>query len=295
MLYSSYNVHFHETQLSILYQQICKDLPKIEDLSIGEESLFDTDTLHFKNIILSLANIAQSLFVSLTLTIEKILKKYELILNKYQQILLPNIQNIDTTKFETSTAKIVPHHILQTRLQSLKKVYSLLNNVDTVISYPASNSNSWSTPHIEQAFTSLLDIGFDANKLNLIKKVSTSYDAKRVRQSLSEAGYSEQDISGLIGEVREFTPYVTQSYTRNLNKKLSSLSDSLIKQKEALDNDSVKSESQKILENKTISNKIMRLWWISHFIKAAYTIASDILDDIVTICKIALRSINQGE
>ena len=50
---------------------------------------------------------------------------------------------------------------------------------------------------------------------------------------------------------------------------------------------------QEELEEKKhiLSIKLARLWWVSHFIKATHVVASDVVIDILKICKVAERCI----
>ena len=280
MEYSNVIMKYHDNQIESIYTQLCNCNPNTF-LSTGfENSSFEL----IKDIGYQIGALAHSLFVKLSMVINKLTKDYAILFDKYVNILNNNRENIDITKFSNSKVTCTNYITTVKRLQTVTHLFTILNNIDSIISA----SGNWDTPEIKKSFDLLINIGFDTNSQSLINKPSPSYTNDDISQTVLQHQYTLDKMFSLIEQVKPLEKYTKSGYVVNLNKKFASISQKLVEQKRAANQD------PNINQDK-IKIQLIRVWWCSHFIKAVYTISNDIVSTMLKLCKAASNSIKHNE
>ena len=280
MEYSNVILEYHNNQIKTIYTQLCNCNPNIF-LSTG----FETGSFELiKSITYQISALAHSLFIKLSMLINKLTKDYAILFDKYVNILNSNRENIDITKFSNSKITCTNYITTVKRLQTVTHLFTILNNIDSVVSAPG----NWDTPEIKKSFDLLINIGFDTNSQSLINKPSPSYTNDEISQTILQHQYTLDKIFSLVEQVKQLEKYTKSSYIVNLNKKFTSISQKLVEQKRAANQDSN-------IDQDKIKTQLIRIWWCSHFIKAVYTISNDIVSTMLKLCKAAVNSIKPDE
>lgn len=279
-------------ELSALYMEIKQDLGILE---VGDESFGDVAKSVGSGILSGIKYLAKKigrlttrLIMSLRNVAERTFLRYESIVHRWNKRIINNTKNLDMEKFDNRKIRVVSYDTLSKRIDAVYKVQHLLNNVEAVCDSPVNpNSEDWRTSEFMSAYRAMQDIGFDANRFDLVRKVSADYDKARIKGSVEGLGYTFATLRSLVEKIGPIAKYADKKTVTQLTDQFVKYSDQLttyeksIKEHEDLDSEE-REEKMHIL-----NIKIARLWWLSHFVKANYVIAGDIVMDVLKLSKVA--------
>lgn len=284
-----------------LYLEIKEDLLVLDNSDLAaQESLGQILSVSKSGIGFigqKISSLFNRLFVSLRNLTEKILFRHNTIITKWNNRIMKNLNHIDNSKFSQYVTRIVPYHILEKRISVLLKLHHVIDNIESIceakIDY---NSEDWRTPEITSMYTKLSEIGLDATRLNLLNKVSSSYDKVRLKSTVDNLGYSINNLTDVISKIKPIVQYADFGSVKKISNRFVAYSDKLAKYEESLRFNEEDMSSSELEEKRHILKiKLARLWWISHFIRATYVIADDIVIDVLKLCKIAERCISKED
>jgi hypothetical protein len=276
-----------------LYEELKYDL---QITSAGTEG-FGDDVLTVASASLSyisekLGKLSVKLVHSLRNSMELIVLRYSSIVFRWQKRISANLSKINNDRFSERKASIVDKEQLLLRISAVQKLHHVLDNVELVCEAPVkSNSVDWRTPEFMQAYDAMMKIGFDANRFDLVKKASAVYDEARTKGTLDAHGYTVSDIEELIELIKPLAHYAQSNQAKALAKRFVDYSDKLVKYETSLREQTDLDDFERQERLSVLNIRIARLWWLSHFIKAANVLATDVVKDVLTICKIAEQCI----
>lgn len=286
-MYTNDTIAYYNKQLLDTYKAICNNNPNTpiialylanEDFELEPTSSSILSTL--KRFLTQLDIVIKSLFVKLSLTLQIITKRYNVIFNKYYTAISTNKNKINTSTFYNTRLNIVNNITMWKRIKAAQQLFSILSNMDGVLNA----SGHWDTIELKRGFDYLIEIGYDAQSQALINKVSDSYRNDSITQTVNQHMYSINGLIELLNRAKSFEQYTRDSFVVNLKRKFAIVSERLVTEKR-LTEDPAK---QQILQT-----KLMRLWWCSHFIKAAYIITNDVCRDLSKLCVAANNAIEE--
>jgi hypothetical protein len=234
-------------------------------------------------VVLTMRNLAENVFL-----------RYSAIMLRWDKRIKLNLNKIDGSKFGNTSVTIVPKNLLMKRISALIKLHHILNNIESICDSPVKHDSAdWRTPEIMIAYRAMTEIGFDANRFNLIGKVSAAYDQSREKNLISQLGYTTHDLLEIISGMKTLSVYAQENSLKHITTRFVDYSDKLTAYEESL-NKLDDMDSEELATKKHILDiKLARLWWISHFIKSSYVVAGDVVVDILKLCKIAERCISE--
>ena len=282
----------NEEALALLYSEIRFDLQLTSAAEEFGDTAKDVVVSGLKYISKKLGYLVTRLLHSMRNVAEKAFSRYESIMFRWNKRLSSNISNIDSVAFENRKISVVPREVLLARIDAIHKVHHLLDNIGQVCeSQIRQGSNDFRTSEIMSAFRAMSDIGFDANRYNLVKQVSSLYDDAREHATLENLGYSTSELPTIISRISGIAKYANSSDVKKLNLRFVAYADKLTEYEKSIKEQEDLSFEEKEELLHTVDIKIARLWWIAHFIKAAYVVTGDIVIDILKICKTAEQCI----
>lgn len=287
-MYSNDTIAYYNTQLLNTYKSLCNNNPETpyiltlvanEEFDMTPTSSGVLSTL--MRFLSQLGIVVKSLFVKLSLTLQIITKRYNNIFNKYYTAISTNKSNIDTTKFYNTKIDMVNNIVMRKRIRAVQQLFSILSNMDNILNA----SGPWDTVELKRAFSYLVEIGYDTQSQSLVNKISSSYKNDTISQTVNQHMYSINGLVSLLDTVRSFEPYTKDSFVTNLKRKFANCSEKLVNESRLTEDTSKK---------QILQVKLMRLWWCSHFIKAAYIITNDICRDMSKLCVAANNAIEES-
>lgn len=275
-MYTSDTISYYNNLLETTYKSLCDNNPN-NILFLANEEFEDTNvhasfSSQLFNFLKQLNIVITALFVKISTKIKTITKQYDTLFNKYYKELSDNKNNIDTEDFYNTKIAIAPYIVTYKRIKTIQQLFAILDNMDSILNA----SGSFETPEMKRAFDLLIDIGFDAQNQSLINKSTGSYKNDTITQSVYQHMYTVDKLLSLIDSVKSMEKYTKYSWTVNLRRKFDNVSNKLTNEKRVLDKDNTTKANE-------LQTKIKRLWWCSHFIKAAYTITNDVCKDLVKL------------
>lgn len=264
----------------------------------GQEELMDS-LVSFANLALrylgaGLFMLGERTFNSVRRISEKRFMNYKSMMTNWKSRVWKNARSIDGQAFDAYTCTIVPHAEMVKRIQAVESIHKLLSNISGI--YNANvpkNSDEWSTPECDKAIANLEKIGFKAKNLDMLNTISKQYANARKKQPLYLHGYTPKRILELMTRCEKLAEYGDEKYIQSFEDTYLKYSNQCEEfedetSQKSFDND-LKEEpnpkTKKELQEREHESKIRaaRLWWLAHFLKAAYTITGDILADIETL------------
>jgi hypothetical protein len=284
-MYTSDTISYYNNILETTYKSLCDNNPNTILFLVGNEEFEDTRlspsfSSQLINFIKQFSIVINALFVKLSVKIKMITKKYDSLFSKYYKELTNNKDNIDIEDFYNTKLSITPYITLYKRIKAIQQLFPILDNMDSIIN---ASGNAIETPEMKKAFDYLTDIGFDAQNQSLISKVSNNYKNDTITQTVNQHMYTVDKIISLLNNLKSVEKYTKYSWAVNLKRKFDMVSTKLTNERRIIDNDNTRKNELQI--------KIKRVWWCSHFIKAAYTITNDVCKDLTKLSHAASQCI----
>lgn len=289
---------------------------KLGMMEIGEDLLPDRDTNHtmytkagcedlsqtmltFAGVALKylgngLAFLAERVFKLLRNQAEKSFMNNQQILTNYKTRVWKSARDLDGVKFDATQVNVVPYDQLVKRVAAVEAVHRALEKVDSIYSAPVSSNDSWVTAECERAISAMEKIGFQARHYDFLTTVSKTYATARKKQPLYLHKYTPKNIMGLIDRCERLSKYMDPDYISSFEDKYEKCTDKLNIYELNTD---LKDFSEKEVEQREHDAKIRaaRLWWVAHFVKAAYTVTNDIFADIEKLANATERCVATSE
>ncbi len=253
------------------------------------DSLMDFAGLTLKYLGHGLYALSERTFDSIRVQAEKSFMSYPSMVTTWKSRVWENARDIDGRKFDAYTLKVVPHAVMVKRIHAVEQVHKVLSSISAIYNAPVSKRNDdWTTPECTKAITALDKIGIDAGSLDMMNEVSKQYDSARKKQPMYLHGYTPKRILDIMTRCEKLAEYGDTKYISKFEDQYLSHVDTL-EDKEAntsmakMEEEETKlTKKSKQIEEDEHEEKVKaaRLWWLAHFLKAAYQITSDILKDV---------------
>lgn len=233
-----------------------------------------------------LFTVARATFNTITLKSEKTVKSYKKTLEIWKDRVWVNARSVDGVKFDDYVIKIVPYKVLKDRINAVLAIHKALENVEAIMNAPVASDNYWLTNECQKAIDYMSKIGFNAKNYNMLTdELSNSYKNAEIKQPIFLHKYTLNNIMGLLNHVDKIVNYASPKYIREYQEKFEDCTydldekegDILLKEG---DDDSVKNDKIVAKDKYELAMRSSRMWWIIHFIKAAYFVTNDIFKDI---------------
>ena len=239
-----------------------------------------------KSVVSAIGSGLSKLFNKLSFTVAKLSKLYNLLFSKYTSVIVNNRHEIDLDKYSELQVKVASYKTNQERLVTVKQLFHLLENIETIV---ASEPTQLDHPEITKSFKLLMEIGFNINESRIAFKVGDEYSKESIKGTLEQHGYEFSNLISFIKDVRSIEKYASKSFYKEIDNNLTQLSSKILKENKQLKNIEITEETKsKYLQNQI---QVMRIWWCSHCTKAAYIIATDIIEDALNICSAVIKLI----
>ena len=280
-MYSAEIIEYHTKQLEILYSEILDNAEY--KVYLGYEDFddeYDSDSSDkssskAKKILHNVAAIVKSMFVTLSYNLAKMAKLYNTLSNKYNKI-LSNPSHINETKFKNTRVTVIPH-------DKMIKMIKLCNALFELLKDPISSTNSNNSSDFKEVKQALLEIGLDINKLNFKDALSKSYKNNKVKQSIHMHKYEVEDLKDLLQDISIYKDITSSMFVSSIRKKVIAQSTKLTEEFNTADEE----------DKEKIQTKVTKLWMLANFIKPAYTIANDVCKDLLTLCDVARKCVEE--
>lgn len=244
-------------------------------------------------LIKRISRIATRLLILLRSTGEQIFSTYTAILERWDKRLKNNIGRIDNTKFGSYKLSIPDYEVMKKRIAVLNKLHFLIDNLEHVCDSPAQrDTNDWRVPEFMAAYRAMQEIGFDSTSYDLIRKLSPGYKKQKYKATLDAHGYMVAHLQELVKDCSIVAKYASKSTRDIIHTKVTHYSDQLLKYEQAVRTNEDMDESSKNEKLQQIDMKIARLWWITHFINSLYKVSSDVVNDVLNLCKVAEKAMH---
>ena len=273
---------------------------------VATEGLMDALS-SFANLALKylgdgLMTLADRTFSSIRTTAEKRFMNYASMMTAWRARVWKNSREIDGRKFDAYVVNVVPHAVMVKRIQAVEAVHKALSNIGGIYNAPVrKNSDDWTTPECEKAITALGNVGIDASSLDMLSTMSKQYDRARKKQPLYLHGYTPKRILDIMTRCEKLAEYGDASYISKFEETYLKHTDTL----EDKEQDTTMKRLGEDLSEKELKNldedehenriRAARLWWLAHFLKAAYQVTSDILADVEVLMKATERTLADEE
>lgn len=250
----------------------------------GDESLADPlakfALFTLKSFGHGLAFVADRVFNLLRRKTEKTLLSYTNTTGVWKSRVWKNLRNIDGVKFDDYMLSVPPYAVLKDRVNAVLAIHQALANVTGIYDGSVAQGNYWLTTDCQKAIDAMAKIGFDARNHDiLVESISETYKRATIRQSMFMHKYTLKNIMELFNKVQQIAEYASPAYIEKYQKKFDACIDKLNDAEGAIiedDNDEKLTEKEKAAREYEISMRAARLWWITHFIRSAYLVTSDI-------------------
>lgn len=270
------------------------------------ESLMNLANLALRYLGGGLYILGERTFSSVRRMSEKKFLNYKDVMTTWKNRVWKNTRDLDGRKFDAYTLSVVPHAEMVKRIQAVESIHKLLNNVSGIYNAAVSkSSDDWMTPDCEKAINNLEKIGFHAKHLDMLNTVSKQYANSRKKQSLYLHGYTPKRILDLMSRCEKLAEYGDEKYIKQFEDTYLKFTDqcetfeeeTVSKQTELSEKDELTAKEKKELDERQHESKIRaaRLYWLAHFLKAAYVITGDILSDIEALSVAVERCISKEE
>lgn len=276
------------------------------EVARGNEAL--TDTLaSFAGIALKylgngLFALGERTFEMIRNQTEKRFLSYPSMVTNWKSRVWSNARSIDGKEFDAYKVDVVPHAELIKRIQAVEAVHKALDNVSAIVNAPvAKNSDDWTTPECDKAIQAMEKIGFKAKNYDFLNTVSKTYAGARKKQPLYLHGYTPKRILDVLTRCEKLASYGDPKYIEKFEETYLSQTDKLedyeadtdLKSAEVTDKGDVKNKKEIEMREHESKIRAARLWWLAHFLKAAYTVTSDILRDAETLATATSRTLSK--
>lgn len=261
-------------------------------LNYGYEDFQDTTEILIEKIKYISSMIMDSLtkiFNKLSFIIAKISKKYDLLFNRYLNIILSNKQYINIEELNNIVINTVDYKTLFSRLSASKYIFGILENINMII---IESEDSIETPQLKKIFTLLIELGININRAKPKSRYTDNdiYSQYTKKEKFKDHGYTLQNIISLLKDIKGFEKYTSKVYVKSVNVELTKITNTLLQEANR-----IKNLDQRDKDNRKryaeIQVKIMRAWWCANIAEVCYHIADDITDDLLTIVESIIKFI----
>lgn len=229
----------------------------------------------------------------------KAFNDYKHILAIWKTKVWKNSRLIDGNKFDAYTIRMVPYAILKDRINAVLAIHQALEHVKTILDAPVQANNNWLTTDCQKAIDVMAKIGYNATDFNMLDdSLSSMYNKASLKQAIFLHKYTLNNIMGLFDYVEKIANYADPKYIKAYEEKFELCTDKLnedeedILHKEMEDTEDTK-EKEIVKDKYELSMRSSRMWWIIHFIKAAYKVTNDIFKDMERLTIISERCISK--
>ena len=256
-----------------------------EDFRETTETIIDK----IKQITSAIGEGLVTIFNKLSFIVAKLSKKYDLLFNRYYDILVDNRHSVNIDELNSVTLKVVDYNTLVHRLNAAKYIFSILENIDTVI---MESSESIETPQLKRIFALLIELGVNINKEKPKYRYTDNdiYSQHVKKEKFKDHGYTLQNTISLLKDIKGFEKYTSKVYVKSLNIELSKLTSTLLQEATK-----IRSLDHRTKDNKKryteVQVKIMRAWWCASVAEVCYHVADDITNDLLTIVEAIIKFI----
>lgn len=269
------------------------------------ESLINLTSIGLKYLGGGLFSLGERTFSAIRRQSERRFMNYKDMMVAWRSRVWKNVRNIDGEEFDAYVINVVPHAEMIKRIQAVEAIHKLLGNISGIYNAPVPKSGvDWSTPECDKAIAQLEKIGIKAKNLDMLNTVSKQYAQARKKQPLYLQGYTPKRILDLMNRCEKLAEYGDPTYIKNFEEKYLGLSDKTEELESKADEKSMdytsNEEGMTAKEKKEVEAmdneakiKAARLWWLAHFLKAAYAITVDILEDVERLSVAVERCISR--
>ena len=221
----------------------------------------------------------------------RIAKKYDKLLEMWNNNINKNLRNIDEEKYTSLKVKVVNIRELYLRVEFIKDIYTILSDVKRVVN---DSSSEWKTVEIDKLLKSSMRVGFDASSFNIAKKLNSVYIDKRKEDNIIDAGYTIIKVVETVSRVDSIVKVSRSSFVSKIKKNIEDTANELIARNKIItSSNELNNSSKKNLRNE-LEVKTIRLWWVSQFVNAYYVLLDDVLSDILVVCSAVEKCIEEN-
>lgn len=237
---------------------------------------------------------------------EQTFLSYPSMVTSWKSRVWKNARDINGRTFDGYKTNVVPHADMIKRIQAVEAIHKALENVAKIYNAPVSkNSDNWTTPECEKAIVAMERIGYQARNYDFLNSVSKTYATARKNQPIYLHGYTPKRILDLLVRCEKLAQYGDKKHVAQFEADYLKCTDDLEAfEIDTLEKSAVSSDDGKVVAKadaltveRDHESKIRaaRLWWLAHFLKAAYAVTSDILKDMKTLATVTERSVQKTE
>lgn len=279
-------------------------------LQPAEESLSET-LASFAGVALKylgngLFSLGERTFEIIRNQTEHVFLSYPSMVTNWKSRVWKHARDINGRTFDGYKVNVVPHADMIKRIQAVEAIHKALENVAKIYNAPVSKTDdSWTTPDCEKAITAMERIGYQARNYDFLNAVSKTYAKARKNQPIYLHGYTPKRILDLLVRCEKLAQYGDQKYITKFEADYLKCTDdleafevaTLEKSAPADADDAAIEKVDKATMERDHESKIRaaRLWWLAHFLKAAYAVTSDILKDMQALANVTERSVQKTE
>lgn len=226
---------------------------------------------------------------------EKSIFKYKDLLGIWKTRVWKDARNVDGVKFDNYVIKVPPYQILNARVMAIATIHQAIGNINTIFNESVASGNYWLTSDCQKAINAMAKIGYNARHYDMmVDGVSASYKRSSIRQSMYLHKYTLKNIMSLLDRMSKIIDYADPSYLQDLEDKLSKLIDKVNDQEgeilsDRLDDDDTDdkkvSPKQTVEKEYNVKMRAARLWWVTHFVRSAYIVTLDVVNDLEKLVK----------
>ena len=269
------------------------------------ESLINLTSIGLKYLGGGLFSLGERTFSAIRRQSERKFMNYKDMVVAWRGRVWKNARNIDGEEFDAYVVNVVPHAEMVKRIQAVEAIHKLLGNISGIYNAPIpKNGIDWSTPECDKAIAQLEKIGVKAKNLDMLNTISKQYAQARKKQPLYLHGYTPKRIMDLMNRCEKLAEYGDPRYIKSFEEKYLGLSDKTEELETKADekemeytsseNGITEKEKKEVMEmDNEAKIKAARLWWLAHFLKAAYAITVDILEDVERLSVAVERTISK--
>jgi len=220
----------------------------------------------------------------------RITKKYDKLLELWNNNINKNLRNINQEKYSSLKVKVVNIRDLYLRIEFLKDMNNVLTDIRRIVN---DSSKEWKTFEIDKLLKSSMRVGFDASSYNISKKLNAAYIEKRKEENIIDAGYAINKVVETVGKLDPVIKVSRTTFSSKLKKDIEATANEIIAKNKILTASSELTNTIKKSAREELEIRTVRLWWISQFVNSYFVLLDDVLTDVLTICFAVEKCINE--
>lgn len=259
-----------------------------EELAYGTHGLDTEQPSTFKDIKLltsrifdKLGRITTRIFKLLRNGSEKMLHDKEKLLTIWDTRI--SDKKIDIEKLHNSKLKCVPKNIFMDRLECVKQLIVTLEQTERIVNAPVVIGSNQSIPkEVIDCNSKLREIGFDIGNFNFVESTNKKYNTDNdTTGTITELGYDVVYIKKMIPIIAQLASELSKTKMEKLNVMFSNVQKKIMAEETAIKSNTDDRDNKKKLE--ILNIRIMKLWWLSHFISAMISIGTDLTNHMLKL------------